>query len=547
MTPSMRFTNPTCFSSISGLVMALALAGCSDDAGTTITPQKYPFATAPRPQQTIHQDIVKLIPRTASGLIHIRGPERLRSELAKIAKSIAPGLDKSIDIIPMIGKLGLRPRDLDLQRPGAVVLLTMPMIGGFFPMFALPVKDVEDAADLVEGEPTISGDYLGVSLVGEAPKLARKPSPLADAFPDGDLTIRLSLLKFLKPLRQQIHTVLDPEYFAKQQPDVELDADTLESMRVVLNGVKGLLGTARLLDLGISLEGGGIDLDLVLEVAKGSSWDQAGVQADGELAHLAQALPIENASLVFLSTPVWSNWMKSFQSVYQQMVDRMAPADGQAYASMLNRTKAIYDLLEVGIAGAVKFDPKGLRAAAVFASTSPQAMVEQFILLCDELDPSSAASAPKTAPGSPSRTFRTIRMDADARTKLAGTYSGLLGERPLGLVMAVEGRRIGVFCGNPNAASTKTFDALRSEKPVAKGLLADILPRLHATPELLIACDVRQTLRDIRECLSEELKAQVPDVPKGDPVMVWLALSSGGTQYEVQLHIDLAELIVLFK
>ncbi len=543
-----------------GVVICLALGACGEDASTAKRAAAFAFANRPRVSQTIHEDIVKLIPRNASRLIHVRTPERLQTELARIAKSIAPGFDKFVDIVPLIARLGLRPRDLDLQRPGAIVLLAMPMIGGSFPMFALPMRDVEDAADLVEGEATISGEYLAIGISGP-PKLARKRSPLADDFPAGDVAVRLSLLKVLQPFREAIQKYLNPEFFAKQRSEVKPDRSSLESMRIVLDGVKGLLGTARVLDVGAGIEAGAIDLDVILEVAKGSTWDQGNSRPTGELVHLARCLPIKDASVVLLSTPVWSKWMDSFRSVYQDMANRMAAGEGQAFAAMVNRTKAIYDQVQVGVAAAFRCGPGGARAAIALGSDTPQALVEQFTLLCNELDPAGAATAAETTAGPPSITRRSItvapeqlqaisadpRLTEDARQLVDGVLAGLLGKGQLDLAMAIEDQRAGIFWGDPEAAATEMFTALRSDQPATSGLLATILPKLHAAPELLIACDVRQTLRDLRASMSEDARIKLPEVADGDPVLVWLALSSSGTRYEIQVHVDVVELIGLFR
>ncbi|MEE2886864.1 MAG: hypothetical protein VX951_05485 [Planctomycetota bacterium] len=556
----MRFARTHELLSTSGMLVALALSGCSDDPETAAANEQYPFATAPRTQQTVHPDIVKLIPRTASGLIHVPTPEQLRSKLTPIAKSIAPGLDKLIDIVPMVSQFGLRPRDLDLQRPGAVVLLTLPMVGGSLPMLVLPVKNAEDAADLVEGKATVSGQHLAIGI-GEAPKLARKPSPLADAFPSGDIAIRLNLLRALQPFRELINKSLSPESLAKQDGDVTLDAASLQQMVVVLDGIKGLLGTARILDIAASLDQGSVDLDITLEVAKGSSWDQGSTMPSGELVHFARSLPVEDSSIVVLSTPVWSKWMNAFQGVYQDQANRMKPAQGQAFAGMVNHTKRIYDMLDVGVAAALKFGSDGLRAAAIFASDTPQSLVEQFSLICDQLDPQSTATPIDTKTGSASLTQRSVtvnpkdlvgfaeslQLPANVGQSFASVLSKLLGDQQLDLAVGVEGKRLGILCGNTTHASTTMFDALRSGGDTTTGLLAGVLSRLHATPQLLFACDVRQTLRDIRPSLTEELQKDFPIVSEGDPVVVWFSMSSSGRRYEVQLHVDLTELLALFR
>lgn len=560
MTHPMRFATAFGFLSTSGIAITLALVGCGEEAETEAVNERYSFTAAPRMQQTVHPDIVNLIPRTASGLIHVRTPERLHTELARIAKSIAPGLDKLIDIVPMISKFGLRPRDLDLQRPGAIVLLTIPMLGGSLPMMVLPVKNAEDAADLVEGEATISGRYLAIGI-GETPRLARKPSPLADSFPSGDIAVRVHLLRALNPFRAAINELLDPESLAKQNSEVKLDTASLQQMAVILEGVKGLLGTARILDVGVSFNEGAIDLDITLDVARGSSWDQGNTRPSGELVHFARSLPVQAPSIVVLSTPVWSKWMAMFQGVYQDKANRMTPAQGQEFTAMVNRTKAIYDMLDVGVAAAFKFGADGLQAAAILASDTPQPLVEQFSLICDQLDPQSTATPLDTRSGSASVTQRSVtvnpkdlvtfaeslQLPANVGQSFASVLSNLLGDQQLDLAVGVEGKRLGILCGDTTHTSATMFDALRSAGDTTTGLLAGVLSRLHATPKLLIACDVRQTLRDIRPSLTEELRKDFPIVSEGDPVVVWFSMSSSGRRYEVQLHVDLTELLALFK
>ena len=90
-----------------------------------------------------------------------------------------------------------------------------------------------------------------------------------------------------------------------------------------MDGLKGLLATARILDVGVELQAGALDLDVVLQVAKGSSWDLREAQPDAELVHLARALALEDASVVFLSTPVWSQWMDAYQPFYQDMAEQL--------------------------------------------------------------------------------------------------------------------------------------------------------------------------------------------------------------------------------
>ena len=548
------------FQSASALIAMIVLIGCGQDDNTAPAADRYPFQVRPRPSQTVPPDIIKLVPRSASGLVVAPEPRRLQAELARIAKAIAPGLDKLIDVVPLVSNFGLRPRDLDLGRPGAIVLLTMPMFGGSLPMFALPVKDAAEAADLVEGQATVSGQYLAIGI-GEAPKLARKPSTLADAFPAGDLGIRLNLLRVLQPLRQMISEALDPASLLELQGGPDINPTALQQLSVVLGGLKGLLGTARTLDISASFQDGAVDLDFKLGVAKGGSWDQGTAQPSGEIVHFARSLPILDPSILVLSTPVWSKWMDAFRGAYQAEADRMDPAQRQAFADIVNRSKAIYDMLKVGMAGAVKLRATGVDAPAIFASNTPQPLVEQFHLLCEQLDSGSVASPPKTEQGAPAVTTRIVTIqeaDLSAAAKglqlpeaLADQVSDALvaslANKPLELAIGVDQGRVGVLAGGAVAAAAQMFSSLRADQASETGLLAEVLPRLHATPEFLIACDVAQTLRDLRSYLGEAAGQALPIPPDGEPIFVWLAVSSSGRHYEAQLHVDLVKLLALFE
>jgi len=510
--------------------------------------------------QVVHPDIVKLVPRSASGLVVVRAPNQLQTEIAHIAGSIAPGLDKLVDVVPMVSNFGLRPRDLDLEQPGAIILLTMPMFGGSLPMFALPVKNAEDAADLVEAQAIVSGQYLAIGI-GEAPKLARKPSVLVKDFPAGDVAIRLDLLKVLQPLRTMIAEALNPEALLSQEGGPEVNATALHQAAIVLDGVKGLLGTGRTLDVSASLQGGSVDLDLKLEVAKGGSWDLGSARPSGELVHFARSLPVENPSIVMLSTPVWSKWMDAFRDAYQAEADRMDPADRQAFAAIVNRSKALYDMLKVGMAGAIKLHAKGIDAAAIFGSDTPQPLVEQFHLLCEQLDPGSVARSADAQGSSPAVTARTVTIkEADLSAaaqglqlpdafaeQLSGALKTALADKPIDLAVGVEGDRMGILTGGVTAAASRMFDSLRAGQARETGLLAEVLPHLHATPEFLIACDVAQTLRDLRSHLGEAAGQTLPTPPDEGPILVWLAVSSRGRRYEAQLHVDLVKLLALFE
>ena len=126
-------------------------------------------------------------------------------------------------------------------------------------------------------------------------------------------------------------------------------------------------------------------------------------------------------------------------------------------------------------------------------------------------------------------------------------WTAALGTGKRDIAVGIVDQKVGFFCGAIDTTAKATFAAVRSKTAQPGKLLAQILPKLHAAPELLIACDVRQTLRDLRAALPKEARQSLPDVSTGDPVLVWAALSSGGTRYELQLHADIVPLMAMFR
>ena len=553
------------------LVLALFLQACGEDSKKTGSGSGSYSGTLvkayePVPRKTIDVavDAGKLIAADAVVVARVRKIGDLIQKTKAIAESFQPGAGQFVDVTPLLQMAGLRLRDVDMTGSPLVALNLTVM--GPAPSFIVPVTNAEDAAGITHLPSAVSGKYLGLSM-GVKPVVGESTPDIAAGMPDADYAIRVNLKALVSQFKPMIEQYLDPEALARLDPSVRRDPTGFAMLGMMIKGVKKFLDVAERLDIGVSLNGGALDLDFALDLG-----GEGTATASGRGVTLARMLPMSNASMYVIFDTDWSELIDWVMPMYENMAAAMPAEQGKSFMKIMRSSLDLYKGMKGGGAFALDFTTDGIQGMGMMENDDPAAYVERYVSfmgnyeeLIDAMMPGAnfmkvSPATNQTIDGVAFR-WQTMKMDFAAAMKvdprvnvpeeilanMSDAMDSILGKGGMQFGVGVYENLVLMTVGDVNVLATSLVAAVKNRQLEQSPLLEHAAKRLHARPSYFVGTDLRRVFRQIQPTISKVAPMPIPVVPAGDPVIVWMSAAATKRGYEFQAHIDLAGIAQLVQ
>jgi len=530
---------------LSFLILAPAsLMSCRKDQGTP----RPAFQPVMRATRSVPEDMGRLVPDDAVVFARVSSPSGLEAKVKEVVRAFRPGAESMVDMDAMYGFWNLRGRDLEPGKPAGVAL-RMGQTGPQ-PILIVPARSPQDLADICEAPAVVSGSYVGVAKKAQ-PSLAETCSSLGNNLPVGDVAVRVRLDRVLAPLRPRIAYLLDPARFAQRNTGAPQDPVGMANLQLMAKWVRQATDHAKTLEATMSLNDGKLDLGCVFTVGQGSSLDAGPASEDRNLPHLAGAVPMPEAPLVYMMSGV-AGFQAAFQPMYQSIAESLSDAEAQQLMALTGRYLEFFENMQ-DIVTAVDFTPAGIESVSVMQAKDTSRFEQ-------DLEWFSQASRNTTRVEISGVDFKVFHVKVDSGRTPAARFTPALQQwlQPMKAVadrlfakegvtigMGLCGKNVIVVMGNIQDLGSRTINAFREGKRYKLAVVDAAVKSLHLNPGFLLSVDLRRLARSIASALPDEVREHVP--PEGPPTPFWFACAADGPVYEVQARADLAGIADLVR
>ena len=542
------------------LLVGTLLTACGDDSASGSYPAG-PFEPVARTRSSVPDDAGKLVPADSQVVVQISDAQKLIDDVKALVAIAKPGLENMVSVGPLLGASGLRERDLDLAGTSVIAMSQTPM--GLMPAFVIATKNAEDAADLTEKPATASGNYLGIGMAS-APVVGTATPALATNLLSGDVAMRVDLQRVLAPFRAQIDQYLDPQFLAAQDPQFAADPNSLQMLGMMADGLKQFLDAAKQLDVGLSLDGGALVVDAILTTEPTTPIKR--VPGKYVAMDLARRLPASDGAMMIVSDADWGALMDTFSGFYDSMAETLPEEQRESFVQLIAQSTELYRAVGSGTVltmefGSSLFSGVGLsecKDAAAFSTAYFKLMDDyansaDFGVIFTERTKATIDGVEFTTQGMKFDIAKLMRAQGRELRQGEVERVGQMVEKMIGGEFrfsfgAHEDLLLMVF-GDLDAQAEALVAAAKggTAKPVPG--LGAALGELHSSPNVFVTMDVRRFLKGyfgmIRAMLPEPAMWPLPGIPEGSPIPAWFSFTSGATQSEMQMRVDLKGLVEL--
>ena len=557
------------------VAVAFLLPSCSDDSQKTVSGSSSgaaslvtPYEPVPRKTASVDADAGKLIAADAVAVARVRKIGDVIQKVKAIAESFQPGAGSFVNVEQLLVMAGLRPKDVDMTG-SPLVSLSMTQMGPM-PLFIVPATDAKDAADITPLESAVSGKYLGLSM-GAKPVVGASTPTIAASLPAADYTVRLNLKALLAQFKPKIEQYLDPKTLAGMNPDIKGDSSSLAMLGAMAKGAKEMLDTAEQLDVAVSLDGGALDLEFALDLGGGGT-----AAPSGHAVSLARMLPITDASMYMFLDADWSELMNGFMPMYDTMAASMPAEQGKAFRELMRSSMDLYKGMKGGAGFAFDITANGIQGVGLMESEDPAGCIEQYLSFMRDYPDFISAFAGQAAQGvdfvtvSPATKstvdgveFHTLALKKDMATAMklnpnaaipeeqlaaiSDAMEGLLGKGGMHFGMGAHENLVLLAIGDVESHAASLVTAVKKGRRHQSAVVEHAAARLHARPSCFVGADFRRVLQQIMPVIRKVAPVPIPEVPAGDPVIMWMSAAATKRGYELQAHIDLVGIAGIVK
>jgi hypothetical protein len=551
------------------LAIPLILSSCGDDpqqqgAGGYSGSQAGDFVPVPQKTTDVAADAGKLIAADSVVVARINRIGDLIENTKAVAESFQPGAGKFVDLSPLFMMSGLKAEDVDMA--GSPVFALNMTEKGPVQSFIVPVKNADAAAGSTRLPSSVSGGYLGLGI-GRKPVSGESTPDIARNLPVADCAIRVDLQALVSQFRPMIEPYLDPEALAAMDPSIKKDSAGFAVLGMMGNGTKQLLDDAKQLDIVVSLTGGALEMDFAFKLGGDRS-----TLSTGRALNLAEMLPMSDASVYMITDFDWTVLMDAFMPMYDKMAEALPEEQGKAFMKLMHSANELYAGMKGPGVFAMSFATDGIQSMGLLENDDPAAYLKRYMSYMDEYS-GMVQSLPAEFKvvefkGGPQKKIdgvdfytATMRFDWTSAMKANGGLElppgqsaamttitdGILGKDGMSFYQGAHEDLVLMTMGQGENSAASLLGSLKKGQRHKSAVVEHAKARLHAHPSYFFGADLRLLMQQLRPLMKNIAPMPIPEVPAGDPIIVWMSVAVTKHGYRLQSHVDLAGIAELVK
>lgn len=310
------------------------LAGCAQVPGET-------RGEAPETPD----ELARLVPQGAVAFVRLSSLDACETMVRDALRPFEPREAERFTIVEALREAGV-PGDfrlVDRARPVGIALslharTKVPLVTVIAPTTdrAAFLASVSRLATAVDGE------YVGASLLEDYAG-GIEPSPLARALPGDTLALRCDLQMVIRTYRSTINMGLTGFSAMMTMSAMSGDAQAAqlgEMLALYMDGLRALLDAAERLDLGLSVKGADLELDLSFLARAGSAMGEIGSAEPTGIRELSATLAGDERMAVLLGMD-----MGDLAQRFEPLVQRLAPLYPDVVGEMMEELSGSWQTL----------------------------------------------------------------------------------------------------------------------------------------------------------------------------------------------------------
>src|SRR5258706_3488401 len=270
--------------------------------------------------------LADLVPKNPVAFVQSPSLERAAKFVERLSRAFAPASPQTVDVAKLLMLIEL-PGDaveVDPARPvGICLVLDTSGSGEPLPAFLIPVRDADAFLKSLEkpGSPmkgVAKGGYACIGM-GAAPELPGTPAAIAKGLPEGELAARIDVGRLVEQYHDMIDQGLDElEAEGTAAGEVPGGIDPKPLMGAYAGFLHDFVDSVETLDLGLRLDGDGIELGFALANAEGSALAAFGSKEKTGLRALAPLLDTDSGMSALMGMD-GAAMMKHFQPFFDAL------------------------------------------------------------------------------------------------------------------------------------------------------------------------------------------------------------------------------------
>jgi len=411
---------------------------------------------------------------------------------------------------------------------------------------------------------TVSGSYLTMS---RGPAGARGGARIAATAPEGDVGLRVDLGAIVARYRSDIDKGMAEmeKGMSQGMGNLPPSAASFGNMfKGLAEGIKDLVNSAETLDVGVSVDGGHVELAVGFVAKEGSKLDKQGHDHAGlasMAAHLPQGMPLN--LLMSIDMGSMMTWLKPLM---EAGMEQMPEADKAKFKAYIDETMEMSKLLGPNMAASVSLGDKGIELVEIVECKD----AATYIARVDKLFASDVLAAIPGFGGKKTGTTKVAGVDVHSYAltldmqkmmegqgagkelppemleKMSGMMQQLFGEDGITFHMAAVDNLMVVTMGGTDRLAAG-IESIRKGDAKAPAALQAGLDRAGGTPTFLMQMDVRALARQIMGMVRGMMDKELPEVPAGAPIPVLVWGKHDGRVYGGGLKVDVGGIVDMAK
>jgi hypothetical protein len=324
--------------------------------------------------------LADLVPKNTVAFVQAPSLERAAKFVQRLQSTFEPKPGPQLDGAKLLAMLSIPadPSAVDFTKPVGVCLVLEAGPGAQpLPTLLIPVSDGEKITKSLQqpGAPwkaVVKGGYACIGM-GMAPELPSAPAKIARGLPEGEIAARLDLKTLIAQYREQIDeglNAVEEQGGAMAASQSVAGINPAPMMGAYVDILRDFIDSAETLDLGLRLEGDGLELGMALVNAEGSAFSDLGSKEKTGARSLGSLLdPNASVSAVFGMDMV--AMMKRFQPLLDVVPDMYPETLRPAMKQLFGHMGEFYGLMGTSMAGSFDFAPDGVRYSAFLDCKDP--------------------------------------------------------------------------------------------------------------------------------------------------------------------------------